>query len=340
MKKPPKLQKGDKVATISLSWGGAGDLIERYNLGKQRLIDFGLEVVEMENTLKGSKFIYEHPQKRAEDFMNAFKDPSIKGIFACIGGTDSIRLIPYIDFDVIAKNPKVFIGYSDTTVSHFMCYKAGLTSFYGPSVLSDFAENVQMFDYTKHWFEKAVFCSEPMGEITASPISTSEFLPWEVPENAKISRKTTENQGYELLQGNGVVQGHLLGGCIEVLENLRGTELWPKLESWKGAILFIEPSERRTHPLYIECWIRGLGAMGILQSINGIIFGKPYENKYYDEYKNVLLKIVKTELNLDIPILYNMNFGHTAPITTLPYGVKAEINCDKVNFSIVESAVI
>jgi len=114
--KPNKLNKGDKVATVSLSWGGAGDeeILWRYNQGKERLENlFGLKVFEMQSTLKGSEFIYNNPKKRAEDLTNAFADKSIKAIFSCIGGDESIRMLPYIDFEIIKNNPKIFIGYSD-----------------------------------------------------------------------------------------------------------------------------------------------------------------------------------------------------------------------------------
>lgn len=108
MIKPQKLNKGDKVATISLSTGMAGDqqFRYRYELGRRRLAElFGLEVIAMPNSLKGSQYLYENPQARAEDFMNAFKDPSIKGIFSNIGGDDTLRILPYIDLDVIKENP-------------------------------------------------------------------------------------------------------------------------------------------------------------------------------------------------------------------------------------------
>lgn len=107
--KPKKLQQGGKIATVSPSWGGAGDSEFRwlYNQGGARLQRvFGLEIVPMPNGLKGSNYLYEHPQARAEDLMTAFKDTSVKGIFANIGGEDSIRLLPYIDFDVIRKSQK------------------------------------------------------------------------------------------------------------------------------------------------------------------------------------------------------------------------------------------
>lgn len=182
LKKPNMLKRGDKVALVSLSWGGAGDkdIYWRYKQGKGRLEQiFGLEVVEMEHTLEGIEYVYNNPEKRAEDLMNAFQDKSIKGIIACIGGIDSIRMLPYIDFDIINKNPKIFMGYSDTTTTHLMCYKSGISSIYGPTLLVDFAENVSMDKYTKEHLEKTLFSSEIIGKIEPSLKWTSEYLPWE-----------------------------------------------------------------------------------------------------------------------------------------------------------------
>ena len=145
MLKPERLKKGDKIAVVSLSWGGLGDdmFIHKYDIAKERLErDLGLEVVAMPHALKGNEFVYDHPELRAKDLMDAFADPSIKGIFCAIGGDDSIRLLPYIDYEIIRTNPKIFMGYSDTTVSHFMMNKAGVVSYYGPSVMAEFGEYV------------------------------------------------------------------------------------------------------------------------------------------------------------------------------------------------------
>ncbi len=340
--KPQKLNHGDKVATVSLSWGGAGDsdILWRYNVGKKRIQDeFGLDVMEMPNTLKGSEYIYNHPEKRAQDLMEAFEDNSIKAILSCIGGYESVRMLPYIDLDIIRNNPKIFLGYSDTTISHMICFKAGLSSFYGPSILAEFAENVEMFEYTKRWIKKVLFRDSIIGDIESSPIWTSELLPWEE-QNKGIKRSTKENLGYELLQGNGIVHGRLVGGCIEVLEMIKGTEIWPSIDAWDGAILFFETSEDKPSPEYVGYWLRNYGTQGILNRIKGMIFGKPYDNLYYEEYKKVILQVIKHELKLDIPILYNMNFGHTAPMIVLPYGAMAKIDCMNTTFSILDSGVI
>lgn len=181
MIKPKKLKRGDAVAIVSLSSGTAGDeaFRHRYEQGKKRLEEvFGLKTVTMPNALKGSEYLAKHPESRAKDFMDALKDKNIKGIICNIGGADTIRLLPYIDFDVIKNNPKVFMGYSDTTVNHFMMYKAGITSYYGPSVMCEFAENYEMHDYTKKYVDEVLFKNLENITIVSSPKWTSEFLDW------------------------------------------------------------------------------------------------------------------------------------------------------------------
>ncbi|MCM3093584.1 MULTISPECIES: S66 family peptidase [unclassified Cytobacillus] len=339
--KPKKLQPGDYVATVSPSWGGAGEptLRWRYEQGVKRLEDmFGLKVIPMPNSLKGGDYLYKSPQARAEDLMNAFKDESIKGIIANIGGEDSIRLLPYIDFDVIRENPKIFMGYSDVTISHLFCLKAGISSYYGPAILTDFAENVEMDPYTIEMVNRTLFSNEVIGEIQPAIEWTSERLEWI--EELKNQRRTMQaNLGYEVLQGSGVAQGNLIGGCIEVLEFAKGTELWPEIKYWENSILFFETSEEKPEPDHIKYWLRNYAVQGILQKANGIIFGKPQDEKYYEEYKEIIQKVMN-EFDLeDLPILYNLNFGHTEPKFILPYGALAEINCEKRTFRILESGV-
>src|SRR5690625_24555 len=190
----------------------------------------------MPNSIKGVDYLYKNQKARAEDLMTAFRDKSIKGIIANIGGDDSIRLLPYIDFDVIRDNPKVFMGYSDVTVSHLFCHKAGISSFYGPAILTDFAENIEMHPYTIELINRTLFSNQPIGNIQAAKEWTSERLEW-TEKNKNQRRKMHENAGYELLQGSGIVEGHLIGGCIEVLEFVKGTALWPQDEHWENSIL-------------------------------------------------------------------------------------------------------
>ena len=341
MLKPKKLQKGDTVAIVSLSSGMAGDDLfrHRYEQGKRRLEEvFGLKAITMPNALRGSDYLAKHPEARAEDFMNAIKDKNIKGIICNIGGADTVRLLPYIDYDLIKENPKVFMGYSDTTVNHFMMYKAGVTSYYGPAVMGEFAENYEMHDYTKKYVKEVLFQNEENIKIISSPEWTSEYLDWANAEYDNVKRKMNkEKHGYEILQGKGIFEGELLGGCFDVFPMFIGTDIWPKKEEWKGKILFLETSEDEPEPDYIEYYLRNLIAQGIIDEINGIIVGKPQNKKYYEEYKEVYKRLISEEANRpDLPILYNVNIGHTAPMCIFPMGQKVRVDLEKKEIVFLE----
>ena len=340
MIKPNMLKKGDKIAVVSLSWGGLGDedLIHKYYIAKERLEnDFGLEVVAMPNALKGSKFIYEHPEARARDLMDAFKDETIKGIFCAIGGDDTIRLLPYIDYDIIKNNPKIFMGYSDTTVNHLMMNKAGIVSFYGPTVMVEFGEYVKMFDYTKESVENILFSDCKGYEIKSSEFWSKDFVPWGN-ENINIGKNLIkEEHGYEVLQGSGIVTGQLLGGCVDVFPIVIGTEIWPTKEGWKDKILLLETSEDKPSPAYLTYFLRNLGAQGIFDVVKGIIVGKPQEEKYYEEYKDVYKNVLKEYNQENLPVLYNVNVGHAFPIGVLPLGTDIQVDFDKKKILLLES---
>lgn len=346
MIKPRRLQPGDRVAAVSLSWGGPGSVPHRYEAGKRQLQDeFGLDVVEMPHTLGSADWLHRNPQARADDLMAAFSDPTIKGIFSTIGGDDSIRLLPYLDLDLIQSNPKVFMGFSDTTVTHLACFKAGLTTFYGPSILAGFAENGGMFPYMVAAVRRTLFSTEPVGEIAPNTDGwTVENLDWADPANQARRRRLNPPTGWRFLQGRGVRRGHLIGGCFEVLDWLRGSAIWPEADTWQGAILFLETSEDAPTPDMVKYGLRTYAAMGILQRLAGLLFARPggqVPPGKFEEYDRVLLQVIAEEEGLtELPIIAGMDFGHTEPVFVLPYGVQAEIDCDQHRFEILENAVI
>ena len=345
MIKPKKLQPGDTVAAISLSWGGPGTFPHRYEAGKRQLQnEFGLKVVETAHALRDAAWLHNNPKARAEDLMNAFADPAIKAIISTIGGDDSIRTLPYLDLDVIRSNPKIFMGYSDTTITHIACFNAGLISFYGPAIMTGFAENGGMFPFTVDAVHASLFSSKPIGEVKPNTGGwTVERLDWGNPENQSKKRSLTPSKGWKFLQGKGVWQGHLIGGCLEVLHFLRGTDFWPESDSWKGAILFLETSEEAPPPTVLKYSLRTYAAMGILKQLSGILFGRPggeVSPDRFKDYDEVLHQVVTEEEGLsELPIITHMDFGHTDPIFVLPYGVKAKINCQAQTFSVLENAV-
>lgn len=342
MIKPKKLKKGDKIAIVSLSWGGLGDdkLIHKYYIAKERLEnDFGLQVVTMPHALKGSEFVANHPELRAKDLMEAFEDESIRAIFCAIGGDDTIRILPYINYETIRNNPKIFMGYSDTTINHFMMYKAGLVSFYGPSIMCEFGEYVKMFDYTKAAVKEVLFQDSAQYQMLPSSEWSDDHVMWEE-KNMHIAKNLKKDvHGYEILQGKGIAKGHLLGGCIDVFMMAIGTELWPPIDAWKDAILFFETSEDKPSPDFVKWTLRNLAAQGILKVIRGIMVGKPQGEVYYEEYKAVITQVISAEEHLvDLPVFYNVNIGHAIPIGILPYGIMAELNCQEKTITFLESA--
>ena len=329
MIKPEMLKKGDRVAVVSLSSGIMGDpgFIHRYDIARERLAnEFGVELVPMPNALKGKDFIENHPEARAKDLMDAFKDDSINGIICAIGGNDTIRTLPYIDFDVIHNNPKIFMGYSDTTVNHFMMNKAGVVSFYGPTIVTDFGEYVKMFDYTKNAVENILFDQPELYEIKPSDIWATDIVLWDEANKDKQMPVTKEEKGYEVLQGEGIIEGEVLGGCIDVFNMMYGTSIWPSKEEWKDKILLIETSEDTPSPEILKQWLKELGDQGIFDVVKGILVAKPYQGEHYEEYKDVYKEVLKDYGKEDLPVLYNMNIGHCYPIGIMPLGTEIQVD--------------
>ncbi len=345
MIKPQRLKRGDTVAIVSLSRGMLGEkpFIHKYELAKERLEnDYGLHVVPMKNALKGVDYLYRHPEARAEDLMDAFRDTNIKAIFNAIGGNDTIRLLPYIDFDVIRENPKIFTGFSDTTTNHFMMQKAGLVSYYGLSVMNNWAEYVEINPYTKEAIQKILFEPPDTLDIPCSAYcSFNEDKVWWDENNMQKRTPQYENYGYELLQGKGTVRGTLLGGCINVFPSLLGTSLFPSPDEWQGKIMLIETSESDMPEFLLTELLRNFHAQGILHAINGIIVGKPSIKNKYESYKEVYRKVIAEEAGLpDLPILYNVNVGHAYPIGLFPLGLTYELNCENKTLTLMEPATL
>jgi muramoyltetrapeptide carboxypeptidase LdcA involved in peptidoglycan recycling len=346
MTKPPRVRVGDRVAAVTLSWGGPGAIPHRYQAGKAQFErEFGVQVVEMKHALQTPEWVARNPKARADDLMEAFADPTIKGIISTIGGNDSVRLLPHLDLDVIRRNPKVVMGYSDTTITHMACLKAGLVSFYGPSFMAGFAENGGMFPYMTQSVRRAVFSTDGIGVIEPNLDGwTVEHLEWTDQANQQRKRKLVPSTGWRILQGTGMATGHLIGGCADVLEFLKGTEWWPETECWNGAILFLETSEDAPGPQLFKDWLRNYATQGILQRLAGLLVGRPGGASLtcadFEEYDQVLLTIVRDELGLEsLPIISRMDFGHTDPMFVLPYGISTTIDCQRHALEITESAV-
>lgn len=335
--KPPKLNIGDKIATISPAWGVAGEpqCLWKYNLGKERLENLGLTVIAAPNSMKGEQYLSEHPEARAEDIVWAFENADIKAIIANIGGSDSIRLIPYLNAKTIIENPKIFIGYSDIINLHLFCLEAGLSTFYGHNLLPVIAESPCFHPYSEKWFKTVLFSNSPIGTIDPSPTYSCDENNYVDPSTRKTYH---EDNGYIWVQGKGLVRGCLYGGFSKMII---GTSLEPQAADFKDTILFIEDIPEFFSSRQLADFVDWLGSIGALQVLRGILIGKLCGYEPFDAHQNALLRIVNDKYGLrQLPIIANMNFGHTSPMCILPYGAVAEIDCDSKQFSILESGVM
>lgn len=351
--KPNKLNPGDLVATVSLSSAMAGKIPGRYNYAKKQFEDtFGVKIIEMPNSLKTDE-LYNNPQLRLDDLMMAIKDPSIKAILTNIGGDDTVRLLRHMTdehFEIIRNNPKIFLGMSDTTGNHLMFFHAGVSSFYSASLMFGYGENCGIPKIMVENTKKTLFDNSPIGELPQSDEFIVEKIYWD--DKNDVLRKRIPTDGWHFIQGNKPVCGRLLGGCMELLTMMNNTSIWPGLDEFKDTILFIETSEEMPEPSTFCYFLRNLGAMGVLERINGILFGRPggeflpteqFEQEQwlakYAEFDEKLLKVCKEYGREDMPIVSNMDFGHTVPQIILPYGAMTEINPLNKTVSILESAV-
>lgn len=345
MIKPERLKRGDRVAIVSLSSGILGEpwAIHKLAIARERLErDYGLSVTVMPNALKGVEYLDAHPEARAADLMDAFRDKSIRAVFSAIGGDDTIRLLPYIDFNVLRDNPKIFTGFSDTTTNHMMMFKAGLMSYYGASIMTNFSEYVRINDYTAAMIRDTLFEPKDRLVIPSAPYwyDDEDEKIWWSEENVNVLRPYhPEEIGYEVIQGSGIAEGELLGGCLDTFIELLGTSLWPTKEQWTGKLLFVETSEMDMSCDLLSWILRNLAAQGIFDVINGILVGKPARRSKYEPYKEVYRKVVGREAKRpDLPILYNVNIGHAEPIGVLPIGAKCRLNADRKELILLEKA--
>lgn len=331
-----------KIGIVSLSSGVLGESFVSHEvaLGKQRLEEYGLDVEFLPHSRKGIEFIKEHPELRATDLLMAFKDDSIDMILCAIGGEDTYRLLPYLFQNNELKQAvrqKIFLGFSDTTINHFMLNKAGIKTFYGQAFLPDVCElSEEMLPYTKKYFEELITTGK-INEIRPSKVWYKERSNFSEDALGQ-SMDSFPNDGFELLRGKPKFKGEILGGCIESIYDIfnksrfddtvslcKKYHLFPKLSEWENKILLLETSEEKSSPSLYRKMIQVLKDYGLFDVLSGVLVGKPQDEVYYDEYKEILLKEIT---NTELPILYNLNVGHGTPRCIIPFGVKAEVNAN------------
>ncbi|MBO4391127.1 MAG: LD-carboxypeptidase [Lachnospiraceae bacterium] len=339
------------VKIVSLSSGLIGEEFVKHQLkiGVERLEAMGLKVKFSAHALKGIEYLDQHPEDRAADLLEAYSDPEADMILCAIGGEDTYRLLPYLfEEDKLKKviNDKVFLGFSDTTVNHFMLHKLGVKGFYGQAFLPDLCEmENDMLPYTGKYFEELIrTCA--IREIRPSDVWYKERTCFDESQ-VGVPRVRRENGGFELLQGSPVFSGEILGGCIESIYDMFGSEVheesvrlcrqyqvFPSKDDWRGRILLLETSEETPTPEYFEKMLLAFKEYGIFDEVSGVLFGKPMDEIYAKEYQELLVKVIDDP---DLPVMCNLNIGHSAPRCIIPFGVPAKVDAEGqvITFKIV-----
>ena len=315
------------VAIVSLSSGIIGEPFVQFevDIGLRRLAEMGLNVKFMPHARMGLDYVRNHPEKRAEDLLAAFRDPDIDVILCAIGGDDTYRLLPYLfDHNELANavTDKIFLGFSDTTLDHLMLHKVGLSTFYGQAFLPDICEiGPEMHPYTQKCFVELITTGR-IDEIVPSDVWYEERQSFS-PDHVGTRTPSHINQGFELLQGKPIFTGSILGGCIDSLYDIFNGDryadmpvlcqkyrLFPTAQEWKGKILLLESSEEKPTPAIYRRALEYLKQTGVFDSVSGVLAGKPMDETYSDEYKNLLVDVINKP---DLPIVFNLNIGHAMP---------------------------
>lgn len=335
--------RGDKVAILSPSFAAPGKWPHVYELGLKRIREvFELEPVEFPTTSK----IGASKEERAKDLIDAFENKEIKAVIASLGGNDQVTYVKNLPSEPFVNNPKPFFGFSDNT--HFMnhLWLNGVPSYYGGAVLTQFAMQGEMDEFTVNYLKKALF-EEGEFELDSSKKYNDIGLNWNDPETLKARRTYEDNDGW-FWDGAQSAEAITWGGCLESIDELlrHGIDI-PTLEQFEDIVLFAETSEEIPSHEYVRRVFRALGERGILARIKGVLIGRPKawefdkpniaeeKVRYRENQRNTILETVRV-YNESIPIVQNLDFGHSDPQICLPMGMTTKIDVDsktiKINF--------
>lgn len=310
--KPKKIEKGSHIRVIApvrsmrlLSENNKKEAITQLEKFGFKL-SFGKNIDEIDESNSSSI------KSRIEDLHDAFADRTVDAILTVIGGYNSNQLLQYIDYELIAQNPKIICGFSDVTaLANAITTKTGMITYLGPH----FSSWAMKYGF-EHSMENFVKCC--MEECAFDLVSSAEWSDdlWYI--NQKW-REFISSDGYWTLNA-GHAFGRVVGGNLITFTLLSGTDFMPSMED---SILLIE-DDGETLPQHFDRNIQALIHRSDFNGVKGILIGR-FQKKTIMT-KNLLQKIISTKKELhDIPIVANVDFGHTTPNATMPIGGALEI---------------
>lgn len=314
-----KLKHGDCIGIFSPSSPITANVPLRFERGISFLESKGFKIKKGSLTGKSDTYRSGSIKDRAEELNSLIRDPEVKCIMSTSGGMNSNSILPFIDYNSLKKNPKIIIGYSDVTAILLAVHeKCKIPTFYGPALVASFGELPPFVDLTFDYFKNILIEDYNTPYILPTPdYWTDEFINW---TDQKRSKKKNTNNLLTITEGK--VTGRLIGGNLNTIQGIWGSEYMPEIK--EGDILFLEDSLKDIAT--IERSFSLMLINGVFDKVSGIILGKhelfndlgtkrkPYE---------ILLEVLNGR---KIPLLADFDCCHTHPMLTLPLGSVIELD--------------
>ena len=324
----PKATAGDRVAILSPAFAAPAVSEAVHEQAMRRLTEVtGLVPVEYPTTRQ----LGASAEARAADIEAAFADPSIRAVLATIGGDDQITIIPHIDTDILASNPKPFLGYSDNTNLHNLLWNLGVPSYYGGSTQVHLGPGPHVDDVHLSSLRAALLDGGTI-DLTDPGESEDFGISWTDRRalNEFGTREPTEP--WVWAGANKVAEGPTWGGCIEVIDQIALANRMPNVADLDGAILLLETSEELPNADTVKRWVRALGERGVLEAVAGVLVARPPVSEINSAVpiadERARLRAVQRATIIEQVARYNpeavicvgVPFGHTRPQWIVPHG--------------------
>jgi len=324
-----KLKKGGEVRVVAPSQSMALISKESREIANKRFADLGLKLSFGKHIEEADEFLSSGIESRIEDLHEAFLDKNVKAVFTVIGGFNANQLLSYINWDLIKKNPKVFCGYSDiTALNNAIFAKTGLVSYSGPHY-STFAQKLY-FDYTLEYFKKCLMGDKPFEVKPSKDWSDDKWY------KDQDNRHLINNNGWWVIN-KGNAEGTILGANLCTFNLLQGTKYFPEFK--ENTILFIEDDDMvgEQFAISFDRDLQSVIHQPGFKNVKGVVMGRCQLTSKMTEEKIKKIILSKKELR-SLPVIANVDFGHTSPIITFPVGGEArlEVGGGKIKLEITK----
>lgn len=331
--RPRRLIPGDTIAVITPSSPAPVRYVERFRLGVKQLQGLGFRVVVGDCAAKTHGYRSASIADRAAEFNHFARSPEVACVISAIGGWNSNSLLPFIDWHAIQQNPKIYVGYSDVSALLMSIHaRSRLVTFYGPAVVPSFGEWPRPQAFTIRSFLETL-CDGAAGPLPVPREWTEEWLDWRTDAWKSRPRQMLTNPGWRCVRA-GTAEGPLIGGNLNTMSGFIGSAYFPDVS---GAIFFIEDTLQGLSS--IERSLSMLRLHGVFDRIAGLVIGKP---ELLDRERapfgldELVLEVTE---GFRFPIIAGVDLGHTAPMLTIPIGVRASMDASAGRISTLEPGV-